>query len=232
MPVQAVTCPECKATLKPKTPIPEGTRIKCPKCATVFTVAAEAPAPKPAPPPRKPKPAPPPEETEDAEEAAPPADEEEVEEVVAADDEEEADDEADEEAEEGAAKKPKRKKKKGVPLWVWIASGVGALVVLCGCCPLGGWLGYTMMSGGSLLGPNVNMNAYKQLKKGMTEDEVKKVMGGAPTSQQDVAGLHHDIWKGSGEDFITVQFVKGKAVAGAYQFTEGPATMAAAGPLP
>ncbi len=33
-----VTCPNCNVTLKPKTPVPAGTRIKCPKCQTVFAV--------------------------------------------------------------------------------------------------------------------------------------------------------------------------------------------------
>ena len=37
--VSCFRCPECSATLKPSKPQPEGKRIKCPKCDTVFSVA-------------------------------------------------------------------------------------------------------------------------------------------------------------------------------------------------
>ena len=54
MPATSVTCPFCKATLTSKTPIPGGTRIKCPKCSTLFVVKAddaeEVPPTVPAPP--------------------------------------------------------------------------------------------------------------------------------------------------------------------------------------
>ncbi len=220
-----ITCPHCNVTLKPKTPVPAGTRIKCPKCQTAFVVpgggaapAAVAPKPgpksavaKPAAP--KPKPAPP-----------PPEEEEEVAEAEAADG---ADDGA---AGEGEA--PVKAKKK-IPLWVWIASGVGAFFLLCGCCPLGGWLAYSMMGSGGLLGGgNLSMTSYNKLKKGMTEDEVKQVMGGVPSMTSETGGIHSDIWKGSGDDFITVQFQQDKAVAAGYQITNGPSKMSGGGPLP
>ncbi len=201
-----------------------GARVKCPKCQTPFVVHADESAAPPAAAPRpgpksgvtkpaapRPKPEPPPEE-EEAKIA-------------------EAVDEADDEAEEEGEAPVKAKKK--IPLWVWIASGVGAFFLLCGCCPLGGWLAYSMMGSGGLLGANVSMTSYNKLKKGMTEDQVKAVMGGAPTLQQDVGPMHADTWKGSGDDFITVEFRKdGKAIAGGYQFTNGPAKMSGAGPLP
>ena len=38
MPSNTVTCPFCNSTLKSKTPVPGGTRIKCPKCSTQFVV--------------------------------------------------------------------------------------------------------------------------------------------------------------------------------------------------
>lgn len=223
-----ITCPHCKVTLKPKTPVPAGARIKCPKCQTAFVVPGGGAAPaaaapkqgpksavaKPAAP--KPKPAPPPEE------------EEEVAEAEAADG---ADDEA--AAEEGEA--PVKAKKK-IPLWVWLASAGVALVLLCGCCGLPSILyvsGVTTFGLGSLTGGNISMDTYKKLKKGMTEDQIKAVMGGAPSLQQEAGAMHAETWKGSGDDFITVEFRKdGKAIAGGYQFTNGPAKMSGGGLLP
>ncbi|HVS37158.1 MAG TPA: hypothetical protein VMS17_16470 [Gemmataceae bacterium] len=38
MPATSVTCPFCNSNLKSKTPIPGGTKIKCPKCSTQFAV--------------------------------------------------------------------------------------------------------------------------------------------------------------------------------------------------
>ena len=37
-----LTCPSCDATLKTAAPLPDGKKIKCPKCATLFTVGGEA----------------------------------------------------------------------------------------------------------------------------------------------------------------------------------------------
>ena len=58
----STNCPHCKAVLKSPTPIPEGKKVKCPKCKQMFTTAASpeppaapelaAPAP-PAPPPQQ-----------------------------------------------------------------------------------------------------------------------------------------------------------------------------------
>src|SRR5262249_11961773 len=53
-----LTCPECNATLKPAQPVPDGKKVKCPKCGAVFVApglvspqgveepAEQAPAPK------------------------------------------------------------------------------------------------------------------------------------------------------------------------------------------
>ena len=224
-----VTCPSCNVTLKPKTPLPAGARVKCPKCQNPFVVPADdeavapaLPRPKPAAPKPaaaplpKPKPAPPPEE-EDVAEAAAAADE----------------------AEDGVPAAPAagggfKERLKKVPMWGWIVGGVAVLFLMCGCCGLPVTLYETGMFGGGLLGGgNVTMANYKQLKKGMTEDEVKKVMGGGPSTTSEIGGVHSAIWKGSGEDFITVQFSKdGKAQGGGFQISEGAAKMSGGGPLP
>src|SRR5262245_48971454 len=38
MPVSTVRCPKCKAVLKPSKPLPAGKKVKCPKCANLFSV--------------------------------------------------------------------------------------------------------------------------------------------------------------------------------------------------
>lgn len=38
MPATKVSCPRCKAVLKPSKPLPVGKKVKCPKCANLFTV--------------------------------------------------------------------------------------------------------------------------------------------------------------------------------------------------
>jgi hypothetical protein len=52
MPITQFACPGCKAVLKPAKPVPDGSKIKCPKCAKVFVPSALAtkagPAQKPA----------------------------------------------------------------------------------------------------------------------------------------------------------------------------------------
>ena len=206
-----VTCPSCNATLKPKTPLRVGARIKCPKCQNVFVVPADEdedeaptpPAPKPAapkpaaaaPPARTPKPAPPPEEEEEDDDAA-----------------EGADDDAatEEDAEEGAAKP----KKKGVPVWVWLASGAGVLVLVCcgGCTGLyyalpgmvSGMLG--VQTGGE--SASVTMANYNQIKKDMTEADVKGIMG-APTMSLPLGDTKVSTWT-KGSDTITVTLTKDK----------------------
>jgi hypothetical protein len=41
MPVAKLTCPKCKAVLKPAKPLPPGKPVKCPKCSKVFKVPEE-----------------------------------------------------------------------------------------------------------------------------------------------------------------------------------------------
>ncbi len=43
MAVSKLTCPECKAVLKPAKPVPAGKTVKCPECGTRFSAAGEAP---------------------------------------------------------------------------------------------------------------------------------------------------------------------------------------------
>ena len=49
MPLSSLTCPICLGTLKPKTAVAEGTRIRCPKCKGSFTAEAEPKPPEPEP---------------------------------------------------------------------------------------------------------------------------------------------------------------------------------------
>src|SRR5947209_455540 len=58
MPVAKLTCPECSAVLKPAKPVPEGKKIKCPKCGTIFEARAEDNEPQPVKPAARPKPVP------------------------------------------------------------------------------------------------------------------------------------------------------------------------------
>jgi hypothetical protein len=37
------TCPECGTALRPKTPIPAGKKVKCPKCSAIFAAQAAQP---------------------------------------------------------------------------------------------------------------------------------------------------------------------------------------------
>jgi predicted Zn finger-like uncharacterized protein len=34
---ERITCPDCKSVLKPAKPVPDGKKVKCPKCGTMFT---------------------------------------------------------------------------------------------------------------------------------------------------------------------------------------------------
>jgi hypothetical protein len=222
MPLTSLTCPNCKVTLKPKTPVPEGTRLKCPKCAAMFVAGgAAAPASKPAAPkPASPKPAAPKPKPKPA-----PAEEEEVEGVaeVIDDDEEvvllEADDE-----EEGE-KKPARKR---MPTWAWVAIGGGALFLVC--CGCGGPIGYVAMYGFPGAGGVVTKANYDKIKKEMTEAQVKAILG-EPSMTGEVAGTKSDTWKNS-DDYITVHFDGDKALSGSYEFSGLWGKQTGGGPLP
>jgi len=43
MAVSKITCPECKAVLKPTKPVPAGKAVKCPECGTRFAAGEDAP---------------------------------------------------------------------------------------------------------------------------------------------------------------------------------------------
>jgi hypothetical protein len=45
MPVTKLTCPKCATVLKPAKPLPEGKKVKCPRCGTLFAAEPAAPAP-------------------------------------------------------------------------------------------------------------------------------------------------------------------------------------------
>jgi hypothetical protein len=42
MPLAKLTCPKCRATLRPAKPVPEGKSIKCPKCEEIFKAGETA----------------------------------------------------------------------------------------------------------------------------------------------------------------------------------------------
>ena len=42
MPLAKLTCPKCKAILKPAKPVPEGKTVKCPKCEEMFKAGGKA----------------------------------------------------------------------------------------------------------------------------------------------------------------------------------------------
>jgi LSD1 subclass zinc finger protein len=229
MPDQILVCPSCRTSLKPSKPVPPGARLKCPKCQTAFAApAAPAPAPaeelevleelSPAPPPsRRPaagakpprpydRPAAKPGRADErtAPRPAPEGRRGDPDDVL---DVEEADD-------AGPAGGGAGPKKKGVPTWVWLAGGGVGLLLLCGC---GGGVTALVMG----MGSNVSKASYDKITKDTTEDDLKKLLG-APSLSGDAAAkqlgvpLPKDqnvlVWK-SGDDFISVSTVKGKAVA-------------------
>jgi hypothetical protein len=114
-------------------------------------------------------------------------------------------------------------KLKKVPMWGWIVGGAAVLFLMCGCCggPIG-YVGWTMMGGGG-----VTLANFDKIKMGATETEVTALMG-APTERQTPDDIFKAlgskppkgapeikalIWKGSGDDLITVTFSKDKVVA-------------------
>jgi SmpA / OmlA family len=196
MPTDTVTCPSCNTTLRPKTPVPAGTRLKCPKCSTTFVTPADeelatAAAPRPA---RA--------ATEDAGYA----------------DETEGMDAPDRDRD---APVKRKKKKGGIPLWAWLVGSGGLLVLLCGggCC-IGSMFVPTMMGikqGGE--SANVNQANFDKITSGMTEAQVKAIMG-EPTTSGGLMGVQVDTWK-SGDDAIAVTFQKDAAMSSTYQTKSG-----------
>jgi hypothetical protein len=116
-----------------------------------------------------------------------------------------------------------KKRKKAVLLWVWIAAVVGGLFLVCGCGGVG-LIAYNMRGGGGLFGPTVSMNNVKKLKRGMTVDEVERILG-TPSRSAMLAGEELNVvWDGRNGDYITVIFgPDGKSKQAHYQITQGGA---------
>ncbi len=114
----------------------------------------------------------------------------------------------DEDEEERENRFRRRPKKGGVPLWVWLVSGGVGLLLLLGCCGVGGLVVWSM-AGGS--GP-VSINNYNQLKRGMNPAQVHNILGQPTVSTPNIFGLQSETWQ-NGTDFIKVDFQNGTAVA-------------------
>jgi hypothetical protein len=173
--------------LRPKTPVAAGTRIKCPKCATVFAVPADEPAP-------RPKPAAIREEPEDLDEM-----------TETLDDEPEVDEPEDDRP---AKRKKKKSVKKGVPLWVWLtAGGLGFLFLMClGCGGFFYYIGSSVVNAGS---GSVTFLNYAQIQKGAAEAQVKTILG-EPSQRIDLGNIKTVSWQ-NGNNIITVVFMADKA---------------------
>ena len=222
MPLTNLTCPICLGTLTPKTAVPEGTRIRCPKCKGSFTAEAE---PKPMAPEAEPLPAPPeqanPEYAQEAmpepaalDESVVPADMV-LEEILPPRPRPPArrDDDYDrprrrerDDYDEPERDRPRRRRRaKGAPLWVWLVSGGVGLVLLLGCCGIGGVIGWTMLSGW-----NVSLDNYNRIQPHMTLDQVEAILG-RPTDSVGFGGSLNETWR-SGEYYINVNFLNGRAM--------------------
>jgi hypothetical protein len=207
-----LTCPECQTTLKPNKPVPAGTRLKCPKCQTPFF----------APPAALPEEPPAAEALEEApgqmEELDALEELQELEELPAAgaavtetpiptgrrlDDDDRPSrrrgrgrDDDEEDRDGRGPRRGRGGKKGGVPVWVWLALGGGGLVVLL-LCGVGGIMAVMMF------GNRVTMANYDRIKTGMTETEVKAIMG-EPTKTSTMF-FKILIWE-NGNDVIEVVF--------------------------
>jgi len=180
MPLSSLTCPVCLAELRPKTPVPEGTRIRCPKCKGAFVAGGVLPEPEPV---QEPMP-------EAADGPAYEVLEEAVEVHEAPPSPRRSRRRRDEEEE-----RPRRRgrKKGGVPLWVWLTAGGVALLLFCGCFGTVGVLFATgAFAGGSglpaaLAGTPITWDNYNRLHRNMTEAQVRAILG-SPTRQVKPSG--------------------------------------------
>lgn len=235
MPLSSLTCPICLAELRPKTPVPEGTRVRCPKCKGSFVAGGAPPA----------------EQPEPVQEPMPDAADRPAEEEIA-------------EAVEGVEERPppprrtrrrrnddeerprkRRAKKGGVPLWVWLTAGGVGLLLFCGCFGTVGVLvgagafggsGWTSIAGGT----RITWDNYNRLHRNMTEAQVRAILG-PPTRQvkpgelNPVAGEYGPkaktlVWEDPiSLDFIGVVFEDGKAVDRRCLVIEGGAGLSGQG---
>jgi ribosomal protein S27E len=202
MSTEIITCPSCSTTLRPKVPVAAGTRIKCPKCTNVFTVPDDASS---ASQPAALKPKAQREEPDDREEI--------TEEL----DDQPTDDELEDDRPARKKKKKKPSKKKGTPLWVWLTAGAGVFLLLC-CAGCGGviWYGYSTVA--NIGSGSATLIHYVQIQKGMSEAEVKTIMGASAQPTGPAGNTKTMTWQ-SGADSITVDFVNDKVVNRACHLT-------------
>jgi hypothetical protein len=121
-------------------------------------------------------------------------------------------------------RRPRPKRQGGVPVWVWLAVGGGGLLLL-GLCVVGGVAVWLAGGGPNPLGGNtVTLANYYKIQRGMTEAEVKGVLG--PPADTSVApafaGGKRDLtWRsGDGSSIIITFDNGGKVVDGACTITE------------
>jgi hypothetical protein len=113
-----------------------------------------------------------------------------------------------------------KKRKKGIPFWVWIAAGVGGLFLVCGGV---GLVAYAVRGGG-LGGTAVSMDSVKKLKRGMTVEEVERILGKPSTSVMLAGQELNVVWYARKEDYITVIFgPDGRSKQAHYRITQGGA---------
>jgi predicted Zn finger-like uncharacterized protein len=122
-----------------------------------------------------------------------------------------------------------RRKKGGLPAWVWIVGGIGVAVLLLGCAGGGGliiWLASASLTN------KVTEENYNKIKTGMSEAEVKAILG-EPSQVEDLdkaasslginvrmpsSGLRVLVWR-NGNNHITLTFRNDKVVTMMSQFT-------------
>jgi hypothetical protein len=194
-----ITCPSCHVTLKPKNPPVEGQSVRCPRCREVFAVPSATNASQPA--------------------------EDEI-----------LDAEGVEENAEG--RRTRNRSRGGMPLWGWLAIGGGGLFLLCGCCGVPGillatgtfhWPWSTASSGSAssgsasptvVTGPRVTLANGDKLKKGMTETQVRAIMG-EPTFTNRIGNIKVAAWQ-ERLNVITVSFQNDQAFDRTVDIREGP----------
>jgi len=246
MPIET-TCPNCAKAYNLADAM-KGKNVKCKNCANVFLVGAPAPTKalaaaktqvpaktkpsatttngpaKTAAMKTSPKPSAP-----ELEEVMP-ADDDIMDVVAAADDDDDDDDGPSRKSKKST--NPDKPKKSGALMWVLLGGGgfVGFLLLI-GC--MGGmWFLF-----GSGFGKPIDKAAYYKIKAGMTEDEVKGILG-SPTETADLSknpfgaavfgNLKNMTWKQS-DNKITVTFDSGKASMIVGSFKEGLATLTLTG---
>ena len=200
MPDSTLTCPSCHATLRPKTALAPGARIKCPKCTNVFAVPDEEEEVM-DPVPRRPKP-------KQAAIQKEPDDDLDGGEIL---DDEPEDEEEPEEDRPVKRKKKKKPVKKGVPLWVWlVGGGVGLMFLLClGCGGFFYYIGSTVLNAGS---GRITLLNYAQVREGASEAQVKALLGEPILQTSAGPGQSKSLMWKDGANIIDVTFADDKAI--------------------